>query len=102
MDRIPMKRHALAALAAALIVLALGGPMSVRADDTNGPIAPRADGDDNIAPFDRGTGDDDDGNSPGPSDQQPSEDGTEQQEASPQPPDFGGCIFENRDLSLIV
>jgi hypothetical protein len=50
---------------------------------------------------DRGTEDSDDGEQDAPANQSPSEDDT-QQEAGPKVPDFGGCIFEKRDLGLLV
>ena len=52
-------------------------------------------------PYDRGTEDGDDNDTQPPGNQTPSEDDT-QLEARPQAPDFGGCIFEKRDLGLLV
>ena len=51
--------------------------------------------------LDRGTDDGDEAEPEAPNSQSPSEDDT-QQEAGPQVPDFRGCIFEKRDLGLLV
>ena len=51
--------------------------------------------------LDRGTDDGDEAEPESPNSQSPSEDDT-QQEAGPESPDFRGCIFEKRDLGLLV
>ena len=57
--------------------------------------------DEEAGPSDRGTDEGDDYEPRAPGNQAPSEDDT-QQEAGPKVPDFGGCIFEKRDLGLLV
>lgn len=88
------------AVSLAALVLLLAGPM-FDAASAHAAMAHQNTADDEGGMSDRGTDDGDVIVPPGPGNQSPSEDETEQ-DARPEPPDFGGCIFEKRDLGLLV